>query len=116
MERARFFQRQNVGCLFDHAQKIDITRRVGANFADLICGEETATNARAHRLPRRRNGARNLLGLIAARLHHPERDAFRRARTHARHFAKLLDQIPDRGRILRLPQSERRLLVQRHVA
>ena len=50
-------------------------------------------------LTRAGNGARNLLRLIAPRAYHPERNALRGARTHARHLPQLHDQVPDRRRI-----------------
>ena len=60
---------------------------------------------------RRRNGARDLLRLIAARLHDPERNAFGRARPDSGHLPQLRDQIPDRRRIFRPSQNAAALAV-----
>ena len=63
-KRARFFQRQNIGRLLDHAELIRRPRRIRADLADLLHGEETAASAWPHRLPRRGDGARDLVRLL----------------------------------------------------
>src|SRR5260370_12168047 len=100
-ERAGFFQRENIGWLFDDAEQLDRARRIGANVAELVRREVAAKFTRMNPAARFGNGARDLFGLIAARLHHPERDPLGRARTDSRHLSKLCDQIPQRGWIFR---------------
>src|SRR5438477_5261133 len=103
-ERAGFFQRQNVGRLFDNAKQLDRARGVRANIAELA-GREIATQfARMNSAARLANRARDLFRLIAPRLHHPKRDALGRARTDSWHLAKLRDQIPQRGWIFSFSQ------------
>jgi hypothetical protein len=74
---ACFFQRENVSGLFGNAEKISRSRWVGADFADFVDSKKSAQTAGMDRLTRVRNGARNLLGLIATRAHHPERNPLR---------------------------------------
>src|SRR6266480_357458 len=108
-KRACFFQRENIGRLFDHAEQVACARSVRANIAERFCREKTAARTGAHRLARSRDRARDRLRLIAARPHNPKRDSFRRARTDPRHLAKLRDQFPDRRGIFCLPQNRQRL-------
>src|SRR6266404_3164742 len=82
----RFFQRENVSWLFCDAEHFSRARRVGADFAGFAGSKESAQTAGMDRLTRVRNGARNLLRLIATRAHHPERNPLRGARTDARHL------------------------------
>ena len=63
------------------------------------------------RLPGIADGSRNLLRLIIPRTDNPKRNAFCRARSNARHLSQLRNQIPERGRIFGLSQSERAGLV-----
>src|SRR6266480_7330922 len=79
-KRACFFQRENIGRLFDHAEQVACARSVRANIAERFCREKTAARTGAHRLARSRDRARDRLRLIAARPHNPKRDSFRRAR------------------------------------
>src|SRR6267154_654212 len=108
-ERARLFQRQNVGRLLDHAEQIRGARRVGANAAEFFHSEKAATRTGPDGFARGSDRARDRFRLVAPRLDDPERDPLRRARTDPRHLAKLRDQIPDRGGIFRLPQNRRKL-------
>jgi len=71
------FERKNVSGLFCDAQQFSRARWVGADFADFVGSKESAHIAGMDRLTRVRNGARNLLGLIAPRSHHPERNPLR---------------------------------------
>jgi len=64
-----------------------------------------------NRLPGVTDGGRNLLRLIVPRTDNPKRNAFCRARSNARHLSQLRNQIPERGRIFGLSQSERAGLV-----
>src|SRR5438874_9234899 len=102
---ARFFQRKNVGGLFDHTEQIQDPRAIGTNFTKLVSGEKSAANARPYGLPRRADGAGYLLRLFIARLDKPKRDPFGRARPYSRHLAQLRDQLPQRNRISRSPQG-----------
>ena len=52
------------------------------------------------------DGARDPFRLLLARLHDPERDAFRRARTDPGHLPQLRDQVADRGGIFRASHRE----------
>jgi hypothetical protein len=109
-EGARFLKRQNIGRLLDDAEKIGRTGSVGANVADSI-GREVATQfASMNGFTRGRDGARDLLRLISARLHHPKRDALGRARANSGHLPQLRDQITQRRWIFGLPQSARLFL------
>jgi hypothetical protein len=83
---ARLFQRKNVRRLFCDAEQISRSRWIGADFADFAGSKEPAQIAGMDRPPRVRNGARNLLRLIAPRADHPERNSLRGARTDARHL------------------------------
>ena len=74
---ARFFQRKNVSSLFGNAEQISRSRWVGADFAYFVGSKESAQIAGMDRLTRIRNGARNLLRLIAPRAHHPKRNPLR---------------------------------------
>ena len=74
---ARFFQRKNVSRLFCDAEQISRSRWVGTDFADFAGSKEPAQIAGMDRLTRVRDGARNLLRLIAPRAHHPERNPLR---------------------------------------
>lgn len=104
-ERAGFFERQNIGRLFDHAEQLDRARRIRTDIAEFVRGEIAAKLARMNSAARFGNGPRDLFGLTAARLHHPERDPFGRARADPGHLSKLRDQIPQRGWIFRLSQN-----------
>ncbi len=86
-----FFQRKNVGWLFCDAEHFSRSRRVGADVADFGGSKEPAQIAGMDRLPRVRNGARNLLRLIVPRVYHPECNPLRRARTDSRHLPQLRD-------------------------
>ena len=55
--------------------------------------------------PRLGDGAGDALRLLIARLHHPKRDAFGRARTDAGHLAQLHDQLAQGGGIFGSFQS-----------
>ena len=103
-KRARFFEWQNVRWLFDDAEQIRRARCVGANFAQLFRGEESAAMAWPHRLSRGADGAGNLFRHFIPGLHNPKRDAFSRAGTNSRHLAQLRDQFPERDRIFRSSQ------------
>ena len=54
---------------------------------------------------RLRDGLRDALRLPIARLHHPKRDPFGRARTDAGHLAQLRDQLAQGGGIFGSFQS-----------
>src|SRR4051812_11412216 len=96
-ERTGSFQRQDIGRLLDHAELVAEPRRIGADFADVLHGEKSALRAGANGLSRNRDGARDVVRLVAPRLHHPERDPLRRAWAYPRHLAQLRDQLPDRS-------------------
>src|SRR2546430_17192847 len=100
-KRACFLERQNVSWLFDHAKQLTRARRIGTDVAKFVGSEVAAELAGMNSFSRFRNRARALLGLIAARLHHPERDPFGRARTDCRHLSQLSHLITQRGWILR---------------
>src|SRR5438067_1099859 len=108
-ERAGFFQRENVGGLFDDTKQIGGARGIGANAAQFFHGEKSAARTGPDGLARGGNRAGDRLRLVAARLDDPERDPFRRARPDPGHLAQLRDQLPDRGGIFRLPQNRRQL-------
>src|SRR5437773_5409163 len=108
-ERAGFFQRKNIGGLFDDTKQIGGARGIGANAAQFFHGEKSAARTGPDSLARGCDRARDRLGLVAPRLNDPERDPFRRARPDPGHLAQLRDQLPDRRRIFRLPQNRRRL-------
>src|SRR5207302_5224930 len=112
-KRAGFFKRQNIGRLFDHAEQFDRTRGVRANIAKFVGGEVAAKVARMNSAARFGNGTCDLFGLIAASLHHPERDPFGRTRTDPRHLSKLRDQVPQRGWIFRFSHTASPMPVQR---
>src|SRR5450432_371440 len=104
-EGARFFQRKDIGRLLDNAKKFLRPRIVGANFAKVRRGKKSALRAWSNRRARGADRLRNSLRPIAARLHDPERDALRRARTDPWHLPQLHDQFTDRGRIFGASQS-----------
>src|SRR5204862_3177441 len=104
-----FFQRQNIGWLFDDAEQIGGARSVRANGAERFHREKAAAWTRAHGLASVCDRARDRFRLVPTRLDDPERDPLRRARPDPRHLAKLRDQFPDRGGIFRLPQNRRTL-------
>src|SRR6266446_6562668 len=104
---ARFFQRQDIGWLFDDTELVGCARGILANLANFLRGEISAECARMNGLPCGRDGARDLLGLISARLHNPKRNPFRRARSNAGHLPQLGNQIPERGRVFGLSQNAR---------
>ena len=104
-ERAGFFQRQNIGRLFDHAQQIDRALRIRTDVAEFVRREVAAKFAWMNSAPCFGNRQRDLFGLIAARLHHPERNSFGRTRANSRHLSKLRHQIPQRGWIFCLSQD-----------
>src|SRR6266436_5296355 len=108
VERAWFLERQNIGRLFDHAEQLDRAQRIRTDIAEFVRGEIAAKLARMNSAARFGNGPRDLFGLTAARLHHPERDPFGRARADPGHLSKLRDQIPQRGWIFRLSQNAAR--------
>ena len=71
---AGFFERQNIGWLFDHTEQLRRARGIGADVAKYARREVAAKFARMNSTPRFGNRARDLFRLIATRLHHPERD------------------------------------------
>ncbi len=100
-EGAGFFQRQDIGRLLDHAKKFHRARRIRANVAKFVGREIAAEFAGMNSTARLRDGPRDLLRLIAARLDDPERNPFGRAWANAGHVTKLRDQVPKRGWIFR---------------
>lgn len=107
----RFFQRQNIRRLFDHAKQVRSARSVRADFTNLFHGKEPTTRTGSHGLAGRRDRTGNTLRLIPARLHHPQRNAFRGARPDSWHLPQLDDQVPDRRRVFRFPQDRRPLVI-----
>src|SRR5438093_13436505 len=93
-ERAGFFERQNIGRLFDHAEQLDRARRIRTDIAELVRGELAAKLERMNSAARFGNGPRDLFGLTAARLHHPERDPSCRARADPGPLSTLRGQSP----------------------
>src|SRR5262245_50211183 len=88
-KRTGFFQRKNVSRLFCDAEQFHRSRRVRADVADFVRSKKSAQLAGMNRLTRIRDGARNLLRLIATRTHHPQCNPLRRARADARHLPQL---------------------------
>src|SRR5437899_11997038 len=78
---AGFFQGENIGRLFYNAEQVRGARGVSAYFADFASGKKSAKVAGANCLACVRDRARNLLRLVVAGPHHPERNPLRRART-----------------------------------
>src|SRR5438477_4046496 len=113
-EGAGFLKRQNIGWLFDYAEQLDRARCVRTDIAEFVRGEVATKFARMNSPSRFGNRARDLFGLTAPRLHHPERDPFGRPRTDSGHLSKLRDQIPQRGRILCLSHASCLRLPHRH--
>ncbi len=112
-ERARFFQRQDVGRLLHYAEQIGDARCIATDRAQFLHREKSALRTWPNGLERGENGLCDSLRLIAARLHHPERNPFRRARSDPWHSAQLPDQLPDRDRVLSLLHSPRFLFERR---
>src|SRR5438270_13874964 len=104
-KRTGFFKRQNIGWLFDHAEQLDRARRIRADIAEFVRREVAAKFAGMNPAAGFGNGARDLFRLIAAGLHHPERNSFSRARTDSGHLSKLRDQIPQRGWVFRFSHT-----------
>ena len=102
---AGLFQRQNVGRLLDDAEQFFHARIVCTDFTKILCREETALHTGMNPGPCFPNSEGDALGLLIARLHHPKRDAFGRARTDARHLAQLRDQLAQGGGIFGSFQS-----------
>src|SRR4029453_6268663 len=104
-ESACLFQRKDVSRLFDDAEQSPGARGVGTDFTSGRGGEETALQARMDRGTRLRDGLRDALRLLIARLHYPKRDPFGRAGTDAGHLAQLRDQLAQGGGIFGSFQS-----------
>src|SRR6266568_300319 len=104
-ERPGLFERQDIGRLFDHAEQLDRAGRIRTDIAKLIGRKVAAQLARTNSAACFGNRARDLFGLIAARLHHPKCNSFGRTRTDPGHLAKLRDQIPQRGWIFRFSHT-----------
>src|SRR4029434_3804160 len=100
-----FLQRKNVGGLLYDAEQFCRARGIGADLAYFAGRKKSAQFAEANRLAGFRDSARDLLRLIVPCSHHPERNPFRRARTHSRHLSQLRNQIPYCDRIFRPSQS-----------
>src|SRR5215468_10854668 len=88
-KRPGLFQRKNVGRLFCDTEQISRSRWVSADFTHFAGCKEPAQIAGMNRLTRIRDGARNLLRLIATLTDHPECDPLRGTRTDARHLPQL---------------------------
>src|SRR5438105_7589871 len=112
MKSAGFFERQNVSWLFDNAKQLHRAGRIRTDVAKLIGGEVAAECAGMNSAAGFGNGAGDLLGLIAARLHHPKRDPFGRAWTDPGHLSELRNQVPQRRWIFRFSHTASPMPVQ----
>src|SRR5690349_14608265 len=99
-EGARFFQRENVRRLLHDAEEIFRARIVRADFAKFADSKETTEGAGLNGVTRAGDGSGNRFRLLVARLHHPESDAFGRARTDPGHLPELGDQLQKRDWVL----------------